>query len=196
LSHPLAKGTCGKAREFLRLLTIEAAGENRKYAETNPGGNSTQSNFAAMTDLALDNRSDALYARTGKFEKGSLTLYRYLPYNGEEMSKGDFLGEFEQLILTGLMLLGENAYGATIHERMEQLVDGKRFVSLGAVYTTLDRLERKGYVKSWVGGATAERGGRSKRFFKITATGEAGLKNSLHVAGNLLREFGYAGGQL
>ena len=109
------------------------------------------------------------------------------------MGKGDYLGEFEQLILTALMLLGENAYGMTIHERMEELVEGRRVVSLGAVYTTLDRLEKQGYVKSWFGGATEERGGRSKRFFEITAAGSRALRNSLAVAGNLLRELGHSG---
>src|ERR1035437_1938200 len=90
------------------------------------------------------------------------------------MAKGDNLGEFEQLILTALMILGsgENAYGMTIHEQAEKLASGLRLVSLGAVYTTLDRLEKKGYVRSWFGGATAERGGRSKRFFEITGSGE------------------------
>src|ERR1035438_6837857 len=95
-----------------------------------------------------------------------------LSHNGNQMAKGDNLGEFEQLILTALMILRENAYGMTIHEQMEKLASGLRLVSLGAVYTTLDRLEKKGYVRSWFGGATEERGGRSKRFFKITGSGE------------------------
>src|SRR5216684_2831891 len=88
------------------------------------------------------------------------------------MAKGDNLGEFEQLILTALVLLGENAYGMTIHERVEDLAAGTRSVSLGSVYTTLDRLEQKGYVKSWFGDPTPERGGRSKRFFEITGAGD------------------------
>lgn len=117
----------------------------------------------------------------------------HLSHNVEIMPKGDYLGDFEQLLLTALMLLGENAYGMTIHERMEQLVKKNRIVSLGAVYTTLDRLEQKGYVKSWFGGATEERGGRSKRYFEITGSGEKALKKSLTVAGNMLRELGYAG---
>ena len=58
-----------------------------------------------------------------------------------------------------------------------------------------DRLEKKGYVRSWFGGATEERGGRSKRFFEITGSGELAVKNALKVAGNLLRELGYAGGR-
>ena len=65
------------------------------------------------------------------------------------MAKGDNLGEFEMLILSALMMLGQNAYGMTVHEQVEKLADGLRSVSLGAVYTTLDRLEIKGYVKSW-----------------------------------------------
>ena len=67
------------------------------------------------------------------------------------------------------MILGsENAYGMTIHEQVEKLAARVRAVSLGSVYTTLDRLEQKGHVKSWFGGATKQRGGRSKRFFEIT----------------------------
>jgi DNA-binding PadR family transcriptional regulator len=108
------------------------------------------------------------------------------------MAKGDFLGEFEQLVLTGLVILGpgENAYGLTIHEQVEKLAGKLRVVSLGAVYTTLDRLENKGYVRSWFGGATEERGGRSKRFFEITGSGQRALNNSLTLAGNMLREIG------
>jgi len=111
------------------------------------------------------------------------------------MAKGDNLGEFEQMILTALMLLGpgENAYGMTVHEQVEKLAAGLRTVSLGACYTTLDRLEQKGYVRSWFGGATEERGGRSKRFFEITGAGEKALKNALRVADNMvagLREIG------
>jgi len=84
------------------------------------------------------------------------------------MAKGDNLGEFEMLILSALMMLGQNAYGMTVHEQVEKLAEGLRSVSLGAVYTTLDRLEIKGYVKSWFSDPTPERGGRTKRFFEIT----------------------------
>ena len=110
----------------------------------------------------------------------------HLSHNGNQMAKGDNLGEFEQLILTALMILRENAYGMTIHEQMEKLASGLRLVSLGAVYTTLDRLEKKGYVRSWFGGATEERGGRSKRFFEITGSGETAVKNALRVAKNMV----------
>ena len=109
------------------------------------------------------------------------------------MAKGDNLGEFELLILAALLMLGDNAYGMTVHEQVEKLAAGIRSVSLGSVYTTLDRLEQKGYVKSWFSDPTPERGGRSKRFFEITGTGEKAVKNSMKLAGNVLaglREIG------
>ncbi len=109
------------------------------------------------------------------------------------MPKGDNLGEFEQLILAALLMLGDNAYGMTIHERVEKLAHGIRSVSLGSVYTTLDRLEQKGYVKSWFGEPTPERGGRAKRFFEITGPGEKAIKSSARLAANIvagLRELG------
>src|SRR6267142_1474293 len=109
-----------------------------------------------------------------------------LSHNVERMAKGDNLGEFEQLILAALLMLGENAYGMTVHEQVEKLAAGVRSVSLGSCYTTLDRLEQKGYVKSWFGGATEERGGRSKRYFEIQAAGQLALKRSLAVADNML----------
>jgi PadR family transcriptional regulator PadR len=99
----------------------------------------------------------------------------------------DNLGDLDLLILNGVMSLGHNAYGMTIHEQTEKLAAGIRSVSLGSVYTTLDRLEQKGYVKSWFSDPTPERGGRSKRFFEITGTGELAVKNSMKLAGNVLK---------
>jgi DNA-binding PadR family transcriptional regulator len=100
------------------------------------------------------------------------------------MATNDNLGTFEQMILTSLVLLGENAYGATVHEKVEELAESSK--SIGSVYTTLDRLEQKGYVKSWFGDPTPERGGRAKRFFEITAAGQRVLDQSMKVAGNML----------
>src|SRR5436190_14377672 len=117
-----------------------------------------------------------------------------LLHNVKEMPKGDYIGEFEQLILAALLILGENAYGMTVHEQVEKLAAGVRSVSLGSCYTTLDRLEQKGYVKSWFGGATEERGGRSKRYFQIQAAGELALKRSMQVAGNMLAGLEEIGG--
>ena len=86
----------------------------------------------------------------------------------------EFLGEFEELILTLVAALQEDAYGAAISEEIETRL--KRTVTLSAVHVTLYRLEDKGYIKSRVGGATSERGGRRKRIFTITSAGLAMLK--------------------
>jgi DNA-binding PadR family transcriptional regulator len=86
----------------------------------------------------------------------------------------EFLGEFEELILTLVAALQENAYGAAIALEIEQTL--KREITLSAVHVTLYRLEDKGYVKSKVGGATNERGGRRKRIFTATPAGMAMLK--------------------
>ncbi len=110
------------------------------------------------------------------------------------MAKGDNLGEFEVLILSALLKLGEDSYGMRVHEQVEEWAKGIRTVSLGSCYTTLDRLEQKGYVKSWFSDPTPERGGRSKRYFEITGTGEIALKRSLKMAGNVLAGLKEIGG--
>lgn len=79
------------------------------------------------------------------------------------------IGEFEYLILTSAARLGEDAYGASIRSEIENVTG--RHCSIGALYTTLDRLERKGYLKTWMGSPTPQRGGRSKRLVRVTADG-------------------------
>lgn len=79
------------------------------------------------------------------------------------------LGEFEYLLLTAAARLGENAYGASIRSAVEEATG--RSCSIGALYTTLDRLEIKGLVRTRMGEATAERGGRAKRLVRVTAKG-------------------------
>ncbi len=79
------------------------------------------------------------------------------------------LGEFEYLLLTAAARLGEDAYGAAIRQEIETST-GRR-CSIGALYTTLDRLEAKGLVETWMGEATAKRGGRSKRMVRVTEKG-------------------------
>jgi PadR family transcriptional regulator PadR len=86
----------------------------------------------------------------------------------------EYLGEFEELILTMVAALQDDAYGAAIAEEIETRL--KREVNLSAVHVTLYRLEDKGYIKSSLGGATNERGGRRKRIFTITSAGMAMLK--------------------
>jgi PadR family transcriptional regulator PadR len=87
----------------------------------------------------------------------------------------EYLGELEELILTIVGLLGDDAYGNAIVKEIEQQLS--RVVSLASAHVTLYRLQDKGYVKSLVGGATNKRGGRSKRIFKITSTGVAVLRS-------------------
>ncbi|HYC87279.1 MAG TPA: PadR family transcriptional regulator [Chryseosolibacter sp.] len=86
----------------------------------------------------------------------------------------EFLGEFEELVLTLVAGLQDDAYGAAIAEEIEQRL--KRDVTLSAVHVTLYRLEDKGYIKSKTGGATKERGGRRKRIYSVTSAGMAMLK--------------------
>ncbi|MEQ9414604.1 MAG: PadR family transcriptional regulator [Cyclobacteriaceae bacterium] len=86
-----------------------------------------------------------------------------------------YLGEFEELVLTIVGILQEDAYGNAIVAEIKDKADRK--VNLSAVHVTLYRLEDKGYVKSNMGGATNERGGRRKRIFTITNAGLAILRS-------------------
>jgi DNA-binding PadR family transcriptional regulator len=97
------------------------------------------------------------------------------------MAKSDSAGQFEQLVLAAILCLRENAYGVTIHARVEKLARPKT-VSLGAVYVTLDRLEDKGFISSWLSDPTKERGGRAKRCYRLEALGERALQESAATA--------------
>ena len=88
----------------------------------------------------------------------------------------DYLGEFEHIIILALLQLEDRAYGVTVQQEIQ--LRTQREVSIGAVYATLDRLETKGYVKSHRGDPTPERGGRSKRFFRVTAKGVAAVNRT------------------
>jgi DNA-binding PadR family transcriptional regulator len=99
--------------------------------------------------------------------------------------KGDRLGEFEELLLLAVYALGEDTYGVPVQQHVERA--SRRNVSMGAVYATLDRLERKGLVRSAFGEATATRGGKRKRHFSITAEGRQILKDVRRVRDRLWR---------
>jgi DNA-binding PadR family transcriptional regulator len=86
------------------------------------------------------------------------------------------LGEVEHLVLLALLRLGAQAYGVTARREIQSRTN--RDVSLGAIYATLDRMETKGFVKSHRGDPTPERGGRSKRFFRVTAQGMAAVNST------------------
>jgi PadR family transcriptional regulator PadR len=92
------------------------------------------------------------------------------------MPRGDLLGSLEYIVLLALVRLGPNGYGMTVRREIEARTG--RNVSIGAIYSTLERLEAKGYVSSSVGEPTAERGGRAKRYFRIEAAGQRALRTS------------------
>lgn len=87
--------------------------------------------------------------------------------------KGTYLGELEELILLTVGVLYDRAYGVSIQEEIENQVGRK--LNISAVHAVLKRLEEKGFITSSMGGATAERGGRRKRFFQLTSIGKKAL---------------------
>jgi PadR family transcriptional regulator len=85
-------------------------------------------------------------------------------------------GDFEQMVLLAVLRLGDAAYAVPI--RREIAARTRRSPARGAVYITLDRLEEKGYLESWLGDATAERGGRPRRYYKVKPAGVRALEQS------------------
>jgi DNA-binding PadR family transcriptional regulator len=95
------------------------------------------------------------------------------------------LGDFEQLVLLGVLRLGDEAYGAAI--RQEIHAHSGRDVSINAVYTTLDRLESKGLLRSSVGAPTAQRGGRRRKLYALRPTGAAALQQAYRAFTGMIR---------
>jgi len=89
------------------------------------------------------------------------------------------LGDFEQLVLFGVLRLGDEAYGAAIRQEIHSR--SGRDVSINAVYTTLERLHGKGFLRSWVGQPTAQRGGRRRKFYALRPAGEAALRQAFRA---------------
>lgn len=89
------------------------------------------------------------------------------------------LGDFEQLVLFGVLRLGDDAYGAAI--RQEIHARSGRDVSINAVYTTLDRLEGKRLLRAWTGEPTPQRGGRRRKHYALTPLGTAALRRAYHT---------------
>src|ERR1700686_2378412 len=89
------------------------------------------------------------------------------------------LGEFEYLLLAATARLCEDAYGAAIRLEVENCAG--RTCSTGALYTTLDRLEQKGLIETWMGSATPQRGGRSKRMVRLTPKGIRAAKDFYEI---------------
>lgn len=99
------------------------------------------------------------------------------------MSRRSYLGEMELMVLLAVVRLGDEAYGVPISK--ELLILAGREVALGSIYAALDRLEQKSFVTSSLGDPTPERGGRAKRYFRVTATGVRALRMTRGALTNL-----------
>jgi PadR family transcriptional regulator, regulatory protein PadR len=95
------------------------------------------------------------------------------------------LGEFEQIVLLAILRLGDQAYGVSIRAEIASCTE--REPTPGALYTTLDRLEDKGLVKSRLGDPTPLRGGRAKRYFTVTRSGVEAIASAQRAYERLLR---------
>jgi PadR family transcriptional regulator PadR len=97
------------------------------------------------------------------------------------------LGDFEQLTMLAVLRLDEDAYGAAIQREIE--VQTGRVVSVNAIYTTLDRLEAKGLLRSWIGAPTQERGGRRKKHYGLEPLGLAAISQAYRTMRRMSRGF-------
>lgn len=101
-------------------------------------------------------------------------------------TKGNYLGEFEELVLISVAALIQDAYGVSIMEYIIQ--ETGRNVNISAVHEVLKRLQRKGFLKSSMGGATQERGGRRKRYFTLTVSGKKTLEEAMKLKLQLYKQ--------
>lgn len=92
------------------------------------------------------------------------------------MSKGEYLGEFEQMVLLALLRLKDDAYGVTVRREIQSRTD--RRVAIGAVYACLERLERKGYVTATISAPQPIPGGRARKYFRFTRAGAEALQQT------------------
>jgi DNA-binding PadR family transcriptional regulator len=99
------------------------------------------------------------------------------------MGKGEFLGEFEQMVILAILRLGDDAYGMTVRRELEQTAG--RNVTFGTVYGTLERLEGKGYVTSSHADPEPVRGGRARRYFQVEPAGELALARARDMMGRM-----------
>jgi PadR family transcriptional regulator PadR len=120
-------------------------------------------------------------------------IFDFFAYS-EEMSEPGYLGEFELMVLLTVLYLGENAYGVPLTR--ELALRRGREISVGSVYAALDRLETKGLVVSWLGESTPERGGRAKRYFRVTEQGVRTVQETRRVLSGLWRSLPSLGEEL
>jgi len=101
---------------------------------------------------------------------------------------GDHLGRFEHFLLLAVLRLGDDAYGMTI--RRELADHTGRDIAVGAIYTALARLERRGLVQSWLGEPTPERGGKAKRYYRVLTAGKKALAKAEAALSGLSGDLG------
>lgn len=101
------------------------------------------------------------------------------------ITKGNYLGELEELVLVSVATLLDDAYGVSIMTYLE--AEAGRVANISAIHEVLKRLERKGLLRSKMGGATQERGGRRKRYFVLTAAGRRTLEECMRIKLQLYR---------
>lgn len=100
------------------------------------------------------------------------------------------LGEFEELVLLAIGGLKQEAYTVSIQQLLE--AHAKRSVSMGALYTSLERLRKKGFLSSKMSTPTAERGGKSKRVYQVTYAGECALRDAQAIRDSLWNQFNWS----
>src|SRR5262249_52174393 len=122
-----------------------------------------------MPHIDLFNVALGFYGPSGWRFKGDMRHF-YLFARLEEMSKRTYLGKFELIVMLVLIRLDEEAYGVPISTELKRITG--REVALGSIYAALERLEQKGMITSTLGDPTAVRGGRAKRYFRVTPRGE------------------------
>ena len=110
------------------------------------------------------------------------------------MPKRSYLGDFELMILLALLRLGQDAYGVPISREIE--LQSGREVAFGTVYAALQRLEEKGLVTSELGESTSERGGRAKRYFRVTGDGLRSIHQTRNVLSKLWKSLPSPGEEL
>lgn len=103
----------------------------------------------------------------------------------QDMSTPETLGVFEEMVLLAILHLGPDAYGTTIRREIEARTG--RTIAVGALYTALDRLERKGLIASEMSDPTPERGGRSKRYVRLLPAGRTALRHSRELMDRMWR---------
>ena len=108
------------------------------------------------------------------------------------MTRRDYLGSFELMVLLAVMQLDGDAYGVPIARTIEGTTG--RPVALGSVYAALDRLQERGYLRSTLGDPTPERGGRAKRFFRVSAKGTQAAEESRRAFTALWQDLPESGG--